>query len=143
MSLSKRHLSEHKEPVLFDPAALGAALRDACPDVLFAFLLGSSRDGFVAVASDIDVAVYVKGKATLDLLAHVEETVSRHAPGVHCDAGVLNSADPIYRYAALEGRRLFARDEEAYLRFFSLTCREYEDQLRDYDRQHRYRMEVA
>ena len=59
------------------------------------------------------------------------------------DIGILNGAEPIYRFEALKGRLLFCRDEERYLDFFSLTCREYESQIADYERQRRYRLEGA
>ena len=143
MSLSKQHLSSHTQPLHVDVAALGQALSATCPEVAFAFLMGSSKDGCVAVGSDIDVALYVEGKASWDLYTRVEEVVARFASGAHCDAGLLKNAEPVYRYEALKGRLLFARDHEAYVRFFSLTCREYEWQLADYERQYRYRMEAA
>ncbi len=66
--------------------------------------------------------------------------VSEIVPGIECDIGILNNAEPVYRFEALRGKLLFARDYEAYLKFYSLTCREYESQLADYERQHRYRL---
>ena len=60
-------------------------------------------------------------------------------PDVRCDIGILNSAEPIYRFEALKGRLLFARDQERYVTFFSKTCREYESQMFDYERQLKYR----
>ena len=65
--------------------------------------------------------------------------MSERAPGAYCDIGFLNHAEPVYRFEALRGRLLFTRNVETYLRFFSLTCREYESQLADYERQYRYR----
>ena len=38
--------------------------------------------------------------------------------------------------------RLFARNAEQYAAFFSLTCREYESQMIDYEKQRRYRREA-
>lgn len=63
-------------------------------------------------------------------------------PGVECDVGVLNDADPVFRFEALRGQLLFTRDRERYLDVYSLTCREYESQMADYERQHRYRLEA-
>jgi len=143
MSLSKRHLSTHKEPLQFDVDEFGAHLREACPEVLFAFLMGSSKDGRVEVGSDIDLSLYVKEKPSLELLGKVQDIAADFAPGVHCDIGFLNRSEPIYRFEALKGRLLFTRDREAYVRFFSMTCREYESQRFDYERQHRYRMVLA
>ncbi len=143
MSLSKQHLSGHTAPLHFDVTALAAALREACPEVLFAFLLGSSRNGCVAVGSDVDLALYVEERYAFDLYSRAADVVAGFVPKAHCDIGLLRRAEPVYRYEALKGRLLFTRDLEAYIRFFSLTCREYESQLADYERQYRYRMEAA
>ncbi len=140
MSLTNRHLSRHKKPIDFDPDSLALALEEACPEALFAFLLGSSINGHVSVGSDLDLALFMNGKMSLNLLDRVQTVVERFLPGVHCDIGSLRNAEPIYRFEALKGRLLFTRDSEVYLRFFSLTCREYESQIHDYARQHRYRM---
>ncbi len=140
MSLTNRHLSRHKKPIDFNPASLARALEEACPEAIFAFLLSSSKDGHVSVGSDVDLALFMNGKMSLDLLDRVQTVVERFLPGVHCDIGSLRPAEPVYRFEALKGRLLFTRDREAYLRFFSLTSREYETQLYDYDRQHAYRM---
>ena len=141
MSLSKRHLSRHKKPIDFNPDSLARALEEACPEALFAFLFGSSINGHVSVGSDLDLALFINGRMSLDLLDRVQSAVvERFLPGVHCDIGSLRNAEPIYRFEALKGRLLFTRDSEVYLRFFSLTCREYESQIHDYARQHRYRM---
>jgi hypothetical protein len=143
MSVSRQHLSSHQQPVVFDPAALADALDRTCPEVVFALLLGSSRDGHVAVGSDVDVALYVKGKPSFDALSRAADVVAGFAPGVHTDVGFLNQAEPVYRFEAIKGRLLFTRDPEAYQRFFSVTCREYESQLADYERQYRYRRGAA
>ncbi len=107
-----------------------------------AFLLGSARDGTVEPGSDIDIAVKLQGRATLELYDRLLEAVASVAPGPHCDVGVLG-AEPVYRFEALKGRLLFARDEESYREFFSLTCRQYEAQMHDYARQLRYRRGAA
>lgn len=143
MSLSKQYLSSHAKPLRFDVGALAEALKSACPEVSFALLLGSSRDGQVAVGSDLDLALYVEEKPPFELYGRVAGVAASFAPGVHCDIGILKRAEPVYRFESLKGRLLFARDPETYLRFFSLTCREYESQLADYERQFRYRTEAA
>jgi predicted nucleotidyltransferase len=143
MSLSKSYLSGHRQPVAFDPEELGAALREACPEVLFAFLLGSSKEGVVAVGSDLDLAVYLDGAVSLNLLSRILDAVCPFVPNVHVDVGVLNRAEPVYRFEALNGRLLFTRNEETYLRFYSVACREYESQVADYVTQYRYRRSTA
>ena len=117
-----------------------ASLENSCPEVVFALLHGSARDGFIKRGSDIDLAFYLKKRATLSFYERVMSAVSEIAPGIECDIGILNNAEPVYRFEALRGKLLFARDYEAYLKFYSLTCREYESQLADYERQHRYRL---
>ena len=128
--------------ICFDPARLGQLLEQTCTEVVFALLHGSARDGMVKPGSDVDIAIYVRGKVARGVLLAVMDAVAQMLPTVECDVGVLNLAEPVYRFEALRGRLLFTRDQEAYLRFYSLTCREYEDQLADYGRQHRYRLEA-
>ena len=141
MPLSKHHLDTRPGAVQFDPEALGRDLAAACPEVLFALLLGSARDGCVGPRSDLDLAVYLADGSTLDLHCRLQDCVERHAPGVRADIGILNHAEPVYRFEALRGRLLFAREPEIWLRLFSVTCREYEHQLGHYERQRRYRLQ--
>ena len=129
--------------VTFDPDKLARAVEQACPEVCFAMLHGSASHGQVREDGDIDIALYVVGKPSLDILERVWAAAESVAPGVPCDAGFLNDAEPVYRFEALKGKRLFCRDMETYAGFFSLTCREYEDQMADYERQRRYRLEAA
>ena len=142
MSLSKQYLSRHREPVPFDIRSMGRAIEKACPNVVFALLLGSAKDGVVPVGGDIDIALYVTGKGDYELYSKVMEIVDEYAPGVHCDIGILNDSEPVYQFAALKGRQLWVRDKELFLDFYSLTCREYESHIFDYERQHKYRMEA-
>jgi len=127
----------------FDVDKLARLLEQRCPEVCFAFLHGSAKDGFLAKGSDIDIAVFVDGKATLELYEKVCDVVDQVVSGVRCDVGTLNDAEPVYRFEALKGRQLFCRDQERYLDFFSLTCREYESQMASYERQRRYRLEYG
>jgi predicted nucleotidyltransferase len=126
----------------FDPEQLAQQLRENCPRIGFAFLHGSAKEGTVRPGGDIDVAVYFDGKPTWDDYEAILRQVEPLAPEVRWDLGMLNSADPVYRFEALKGRLLFARDMESYLRFFSLTCREYESQMASYERQRQYRLEA-
>lgn len=122
-----------------DVAALGRVLRRACPEALFAVLHGSARTGVVQPGSDLDIALLLKGKPTLPLYQRVWDAVAQVAPQVACDRGILNGADPIYCFEALRGRLLFVRRRQAYQAFFSNTCRAYERQIADYQRQRHYR----
>lgn len=140
MSLSKQYLCGQKRVLHFDPHALSVALQDACPDVILAFLLGSSKDGCVGIGSDIDLALYTENKPQFNLCGKAQEVLSKIAPDAHYDIGFLKTAEPVYRFEALKGRLLFARNRQVYLDFFSRTCREFEFQIADYKRQHGYRM---
>jgi predicted nucleotidyltransferase len=143
MSLSRAHLSTHREALTVNLDDLAARLEETCPEVVFALVMGSGREGVIAVGSDLDLAVFVDGRASFDLLRRIVAAGEAAAPGVHCDVGVLNRAEPVYRFEALKGRLLFTRDQEQFVSFFSLTCREYESQMADYERQFRFRMEAA
>lgn len=105
--------------------------------------MGSSTNGTVAPGSDLDLALYLTHKPDLSFYANFPEAVNTLIPNVRVDFGLLNNAEPVYRFEALKGRLLFTRDPEAYLDFFSRTCREYEMQMADYDRQLNYRLEAA
>jgi len=141
MGLARAYLSTHSEALDFSVKELGAGIEQACPEVVFAFLMGSAANGQVAVGSDLDVALYVEGQPSWETLRKVDAVVEAALPGVHCDPGFLNQDEPVYRFQALKGRLLFVRALEVYLRFYSLTCREYESQMADYKRQWRYRVE--
>lgn len=127
---------------LFDVRRLGDVLQERCPDVVFALLHGSASAGVVRQGGDVDVAVYCSRPASAQLLLDIMAATAQVVPGVECDVGVLNDADPVFRFEALRGQLLFARDRERYLDVYSLTCREYESQMADYERQHRYRLEA-
>lgn len=120
---------------------MGAVLRERCPELDFVLLMGSARDGRVPPGGDLDLAVGMQGKLTMDLLDRIHEVVAPLAPGVPVDVGHFDRTEPVYRFEALKGRLLFARDQERFLDAFSLACREYESQMHDYERQARYRLE--
>ena len=124
----------------FDVNRLGDLLKKQCPQICFAFLHGSAKDARAKEGSDIDLALFIDGKPTLELYEEVSASVEAVAPGVQCDIGILNNAEPVYRFEALKGKLLFFRNQQQYLHFFSLTCREYESQMADYQRQKRYRL---
>jgi predicted nucleotidyltransferase len=143
MGISRKHLAENFVPVHFDPDQLACALKENLPEAEFCFLMGSAVSGTVDAYSDLDLAFYLKGKASLGFYTKVSELVHGVMSYVRVDVGILNSAEPIYRFEALKGKLLFARDQEVYYTFYSRTCREYESQIADYERQRNYRREVA
>ena len=117
-----------------DREALTEALRrhlEARPEIVFAVLHGS----FVAGGSyrDIDVAVWVTPAERSDTGWHryaidlgVELTVALDAP---IDVQVLNEAPLGFRYHALSGRLLVARDEEFFHNLRERTWDDYFDFL--------------
>ncbi len=126
----------------FDIDKLSDSLSEKCPEVVFALLHGSAQNGFVEKSSDIDIAVYTNGKANFSLYQRLYDTVASVVPQAEGDIGILNNAEAVYRFEALKGKLLFSRDVEKFLEFFSFTCREYENQIADYERQHKYRLEA-
>ena len=142
MPLSKHYIDLNTQIIQFDCVVLGNALRDGVAEIEFALLMGSAKDGVVKPHSDIDVALYLRGPVTSDFYNKVEELVVKHiGQSVRIDIGILNRADPVYRFEALKGRLLFFRNEEGWLNFYSVACREFETQMVHYERQRRYRME--
>ena len=51
--------------------------------------------------------------------------------GANCDLNILNTASEILRFEVLKGKLLFVRNSsiDNYAKFYSLTCREYEDKM--------------
>jgi predicted nucleotidyltransferase len=144
MSLSKHYIDTQTQSFPYSSEELAAVLKEELPEVVFAYVLGSSTGGTVAAHADLDLAVYLEadekaGSGLLDVYSKAQSVVERVVGPVRCDMGVLNRAEPIYRFEALKGQLLFSRDEERRSSFFSLTCREYEHQLFDYQRQRNYR----
>ena len=128
--------------VKFDREQLSKALASACPEVIFALLHGSAKDGDIQPGSDLDIALFIDGPSTLELYQRAYDAIGSVAADAEPDVGVLNNAEPIYCFESLKGNLLFCRDREKYTTFFSQTCRRYEFQMADYQRQHRYRTEA-
>ncbi|MFP4153225.1 MAG: nucleotidyltransferase domain-containing protein [Alkalispirochaeta sp.] len=151
MPLSRHHIDTNDVPRVFDPDQLGSVLESELRDVTFAYLHGSAaQNGVVAPHSDLDIALFLEPAIldvpspgpTAELYETVERLTGRLVPGVRCDIGILNNAEPVYRFEVLKGRILFCRDQERWLHFYSVTCREYESQMYHYEKQHRYRVEA-
>lgn len=143
MGISRKHLGENVVPVHFDPERLASVLEAQLQEVDFCLLMGSSASGTAKAYSDLDLAFYLNEKPSYKFYGKAMAVVRDVVPDVRCDIGILNNTEPVFRFEALKGRLLFARDREQYAGFFSLTCREYESQMFDYERQRRYRREAA
>ena len=143
MSLSKRHLNRRQGDRTVDLDVLGRAIRGAAPEVMFAVVLGSGADGVLHPGSDLDLALFLDDPAkSFAAQTAVLRAVDALLPDVTPDIGILNRAEPVYRFEAASGKLLFARDREAWLAFFSRAARAYEYQMADYERQRKYRLEA-
>jgi len=142
MPLSKHYLDTQENDVPVDFIGMRALLENDYPEVLFALVIGSASTGIIAKHSDLDIALYCDKELNWERLSGIMLSISDLHCNVRCDLGVLNKAGPVYRYEALKGKLIFARDQERWLRFYSLSCREYETQMFHYDKQRQYRLEI-
>ncbi len=141
MGLSKKYLNYNIEEVSFSPDKLAEGIKIALPEIVFAYILGSSAENcIIKPRSDLDLAVYISGTSSPGLYSVLQDVVDEYIGQVRVDVGLLNRAEPVFRYEALKGRLLFVRDKEQWLRFFSITCREYESQIFHYKKQLQYRL---
>jgi hypothetical protein len=144
MPLSQTHVDTCPHPVALDIPVLASELERLLPEAVFAMLLGSAAaTGVVRAHGDLDLAFFLKPPAApaFDFQTRIEQAVEPQTKGrIRVDAGLLNRADPVYRFEALKGKRLFCRDDEAYMDFFSRASRDYETQMIHYARQRAYRL---
>ncbi len=123
----------------FSIAALQNALRQH-NKIGFALLFGSSQEGcLIKDTADIDIAVYLSAQPTPAMLAEIVGLCQDALQYEHIDLVVLNTCDSILAFEALSGRLLVCNNEEAYLSFFSRTCRQYEDEMFRIERSLSYR----
>ena len=141
MPLSKHYLDTQEHDVPVDVDGITRLLETGYPQVSLALIVGSAARGVIRAHGDLDLAVYCAEPLTPQQRIALMGSVSDMHQGVRCDLGILNHAEPVFRFESLKGRLLFARDEETWLRFYSITCREYESQMVQYERQRRYRLE--
>jgi len=126
----------------FDVHRLAAALKQEFPQILFAYLFGSSKAGVIRQGGDIDVAVWIQDKTQkIDLIPRVVTLVESITDGHPCDLIFLNSAGEQLAFEALQGQVLFIRKEarDVHAAFYSQTCREYEYHIAWMKRQLQYR----
>jgi predicted nucleotidyltransferase len=147
MGLSKRYLDTNKSDISFSLTGFAVEMEKKLPQAVFAYLIGSAAGTetdtvTVKARSDLDLALYISGQISFEIYGTVQDICDNLAAGVRCDTGILNNAEPVYRFEALRGRLLFSRDEDLRLTFYSRTCREYESVMFHYEKQRRYRMEA-
>jgi predicted nucleotidyltransferase len=124
-----------------DLGRLATILGDMEP-IKYAIVFGSARDGIVHAGSDLDIGVSLapSGTEDIDLLLQIVGRVEE-AFGTTCDLTVLDTAGPVLRHEALQGRVLFIRPdrEDDFSEFYVRTCAEYEDLMAWRARQLAYR----
>lgn len=143
MGLSKRHLDNNQTDLPFSAEAIACEIKKQVPEVVFAYILGSAAEICIVKAhSDIDIAIYLKTKPEYGIYQKISRICEDLIGDVRCDLGILNDAEPVYCFEVIKGRILFFRDEEAWLKFYSRTCREYENAMFHYEKQRQYRIEA-
>ena len=143
MGISKRHIDTNEKQITVNFSALKDALKQKVPEIIFACVPGSAATSVIKPYSDFDLAVFTSVKPDFDLYQKIQDTCLDVIGQVRIDLGFLNNAEPVYRYEALKGKLLYTNNEEEWLRFYSLTCREYETQMVHYERQRLYRLEAS
>jgi hypothetical protein len=102
---------------------------DSFPDVVFAYLFGSTGSGRRGPLSDVDVAVYLEESADLgSRRLEILGAVTRHLGTDEVDVVVLNTAPIALAGRVLEQRRVIL-DRRPFVRhrYESLTAREFLD----------------
>ncbi|TSA27431.1 nucleotidyltransferase domain-containing protein [bacterium] len=103
------------------------------PEAEFAYIFGSTQDGNVGKNSDIDIAFYFSKNIEIseNLILEIFKSFEKIYPNLTLDICNLNTASLILRFEALRGTLLFVRDnfKDKFAEFFSLTAREYEDEM--------------
>ena len=126
--------------MLLDLPKLSTVISTQCADIAFAYLFGSSTGGTVKEGSDVDIALYYTGKDAF-VRFWLTDVLEKAMPGYIFDLVELQKADPILSFEALRGVQLFVKPDamDIYLRFYTLTCRLYEDQIYLMNKQLKYR----
>lgn len=108
---------------------LGEAIAAAAADVEFAYLFGSAAVGRLTPRSDVDVAIFVAGRAdAAEVRLDVARAATRHLGTDAVDVVVLNGAPIALAGRILTSRRvLLDRAPFARHRYESLTARMFQD----------------
>ncbi len=114
-----------------DIALIAQTIRDECPEVAFAYLFGSAKEGLVKPGSDVDIAIYHTSEDvfyTANVAEKLEKVINKKIP---VDVADLQKAGAVLAFEALSGIQLFVRDEykEQYSDFYALTCNKYHDEM--------------
>ena len=98
-------------------------------NVIAAWVFGSAMDGRITSGSDLDIGVLFSGFPSLDERVTLRGHLQKLLQFDDIDLVVLNEASPITRFEAICGRPIFVRDIAKRAEFFSITAREYEDEM--------------
>ena len=108
------------------------------PDIIAAYLFGSSKNGQVREGSDVDLAVLFNRKVDslrlFDLYSKICDCLSDVTEDL--DLISLNNADPILAFQAISGSCIYNNNPASTAKFFSLVCREYEDTIINIEKQY-------
>lgn len=113
------------------------------PNVIAVWAFGSAQTGEVKRGSDADVAVWGERPFTLDERLQILDQLQAQLQFDDIDLIILNNANVILRFEAVSGRLLFCRDMQQMAAFVSLTAREYEDEMAQWQRALQARQTVS
>jgi predicted nucleotidyltransferase len=113
------------------------------PNVIAVWAFGSAQTGEVKRGSDADVAVWGERLFTLDERLQILDQLQAQLQFDDIDLIILNNANVILRFEAVSGRLLFCRDMQQMAAFVSLTAREYEDEMAQWQRALQARQTVS
>jgi predicted nucleotidyltransferase len=99
------------------------------PGIVAAWVFGSAKGGVVRSNGDIDVALLLDHKPSLDELAAVRAALQDALHFDNIDLVPVNDTSPILRFEAVSGKLIFCRNRLALTAFVSLTAREYESDM--------------
>ncbi len=112
-----------------------------CKNIDFAYIFGSSQKGIINDGSDVDIAVYLNKKYSLEIYSEISSIVEKVTNNEKCDLSILNTSSSILGMEALQGKLLFYKKtkKEEYVNFYSYTCRNYEDEMFEIEQNLKYR----
>jgi predicted nucleotidyltransferase len=102
--------------------------------IVAAWHFGSTKHGNIRPGADIDIGVLFDRMPSLDELADLRAAIQDALDFDEIDLVVLNEASPILRFEAVSGAPVYTSDVEARAEFVSLTAREYEDEMAQWQR---------
>ena len=131
----------NNQTINIDFNKIGNIIQKKNPEINFALIFGSSKQGKISIKSDIDLAVWFGKNYNEDSVLNLIKTVENLYPEVECDLTILNTSGVFLQFEALKGKLLFIKkgEEENYADFYSKTCRKHEDRFFWRQRQLKYR----